>query len=82
MKMPLINFLQRMVISQLYATLCQHSGQICRIVIDGVLLKLYTLIASVVIHAEEIENTCSSNPSGIEVWAWISKPCINIARLV
>jgi hypothetical protein len=65
-----------MVNSQLCATVSQHSVQICRIVTNSVLLKFYALILSVVTHAEEIENTCCSNPSGMDLWAQISKLCI------
>jgi len=63
-----------MVSSQLYATVSQHSVQLCNFVIDRDILTLYTPIVSVIIHAEEIDIT-GSNPSGVDVWAQISELC-------
>lgn len=48
-----------MVNSQLCAAVSQHSNHICKIVIDGGILKLYVPVVSVVIHVEEIDITCS-----------------------
>ena len=48
-----------MVNSQLCATVSQHSVQMCKIVIDGDILKLYEPVVSVVIHAEEVDVTCN-----------------------
>ena len=51
-----------MVSSQLCAAVSQHSVQLCNFVIDRDILALYAPIVLLVIHAEEIDITCSKKP--------------------